>query len=186
MVKSMFNLFRKNRLPPVIQRAAGLQRDRDFNPPEPSFLETLFGYGSDGRIYVMDAADQRRLRPVFLPDPRAERNREISRRRAASAPRGWHDLPMAFADDPVPVSAPVTAPAPYDFAAAQSDLSPAARAFVGGAEPREFGPRIGPSPVVDALPGPPAAIVGDTARMLASSRWVTIPPRGVGDGRRGG
>src|ERR1700730_13856774 len=74
-------------LPPAVQDPAGLKIDADFAPPEPGFWQTLFGVGSDGRVYTMDAADHKRLRPIILRDPRAVRNEEIAaearRRRAA-------------------------------------------------------------------------------------------------------
>jgi hypothetical protein len=73
-------------LPPAVQGPVGLKVDSDF-APEPEFWRTLFGLGSDGKIYTLDASDAKRLRPVILRDPRAVRNEQIvaeaRRRRAA-------------------------------------------------------------------------------------------------------
>jgi hypothetical protein len=82
--------------PPAIQRPAGLKIDSDFAPPEPGFWQTLFGIGSDGRVYTMDAADHKRLRPVVLRDPRAIKNEAIAaaaRQRRASRSG---DLPITI------------------------------------------------------------------------------------------
>lgn len=84
-------------LPPAVQHAPGLQRDQDFNPPEAGVLERLFGIGSDGRVYTVSAADQRRLRPILLRDERALRNEAIARERAKR--RGDTPLPVNFAQD---------------------------------------------------------------------------------------
>jgi hypothetical protein len=89
----MLKLFRRA-LPPAVQGPGGLQRDQDFVPPERSFWRTLFGIGSDGRIYELDAGDAKRLRPQILRDPRALRNEEaVAAARRRRAARGDH-LPI--------------------------------------------------------------------------------------------
>jgi hypothetical protein len=82
-------------LPPSVQAPTGQQRDQDFTPPERSFWRILFGMGSDRKIYTIDAADAKRLRPVILRDPRAVRNEEI----AAEAQRR-----RAAREDPLPIT----------------------------------------------------------------------------------
>jgi hypothetical protein len=84
-------------LPPAVQDSTGLKIDADFAPEPPGFWVTLLGIGSDGRIYTMDGADHKRLRPIILRDPRAVRNEEIAAR--ARAARGGTDAPITIIGD---------------------------------------------------------------------------------------
>jgi hypothetical protein len=101
-------------LPPVAQGPAGLKVDSDFAPPEPGLLKTLFGWGSDGRLYEMSSADHKRLRPIILRDPRALRNEEIAAR--ARAARGGNAAPITIISDrefePALLQAEILPPAP--------------------------------------------------------------------------
>jgi hypothetical protein len=85
-------------LPSIAQDPAGLKIDSDFAPPVPGLLKTLFGWGSDGRLYEMSPADHKRLRPIILRDPRGLRNEEIAARRRA-ARRGGTDAPITIISD---------------------------------------------------------------------------------------
>jgi hypothetical protein len=71
-------------LPPAVQPPTGLRRDADFLPPERGFWSTLFGRGSDGRLYELPPEDQKRIRPVFLRSKRAVRNEQIASARQAA------------------------------------------------------------------------------------------------------
>jgi hypothetical protein len=114
-------------LPPVAQTSRGLERDADFRPPEPGFLETLFAWGSDGRRYEMDAADAKRLRPVFLKSERTIRNEKIALERARR--RGDAPLPVNFAQDAPPIDgnrgASVETAFPEAWGRNSSDAAPA-------------------------------------------------------------
>jgi hypothetical protein len=86
--------------PPAVQGSAGLKIDSDFAPPEPGFWQTLFGIGSDGRVYIMDAADHKRLRPIILRDPGSIRNEEVAAEaRQRRAARGGNHLPITIIGD---------------------------------------------------------------------------------------
>jgi hypothetical protein len=83
-------------LPSAVQAPAGLQRDQDFAPEQPSFWGTLFGIGSDGRVYTMDAADHKRLRPIILRDPRAIKNELTAAAARQRRARGGDYLPITI------------------------------------------------------------------------------------------
>jgi hypothetical protein len=82
---------------PSAQGPAGLKVDSDFAPPAPGLLKTLFGWGSDGRLYTLSSEDAKRLRPIILRDPRAVRNEEIAAR--ARAARGGPNAPITIIGD---------------------------------------------------------------------------------------
>jgi hypothetical protein len=83
--------------PLAVQAPIGLKVDADFNPPQPGFWGTLLGVGSDGKVYTMDAAAHKRLRPIILRDPRAVRNEEIAAAaRQRRADRGGDHLPITI------------------------------------------------------------------------------------------
>lgn len=128
-------------LPPAAQGPVGSRADQAWAAqPEPSILETLFGWGSDGKRYELPPADARRLRPILLPDLRAERNRKIAEQRRAAYARGERDpAPVSFAVD-APQQAPGTAPPQYDFMDSQPDMSPEAKSILSGVQTRKWGP----------------------------------------------
>lgn len=119
----MFNRIRKmiaaQGLPPAVQPARGLHADAAFNKPEPGILETLFGWGSDGRAYEMDAKDQRRLRPTYLKSERTIRNEQLAARRAAAVRREPAGPTIRALNDPEPLGGP--RPAPYSYKPGQAD-----------------------------------------------------------------
>jgi hypothetical protein len=106
---------------PAAQGPVGLKVDADFAPEQPGLLKTLFGWGSDARLYTLSSEDAKRLRPIILRDPRAIRNEEIvaaaRRRRAArdgdlpikiigGMPEEYEALPQAEILPPVPRPVP--------------------------------------------------------------------------------
>jgi hypothetical protein len=86
-------------LPPVAQGPAGLKVDSDFAPPEPGLLGTLFAWGSDGRVYTMDAADHKRLRPIILRSERAVKNEQAVAAARQRRARGENAAPITIISD---------------------------------------------------------------------------------------
>lgn len=169
--------FRKSSLPPAVQRPIGLQHDQGFAAPEPGIVEKFVGYWRGHAVYR-----ERAPKAIWIPDPRAERNRQIAAQRRAA--RG--EANPLWLDDGPPRMAGM-APAPYDFTTGQPDMSTEARALIGaGATEREFGPRYRETEpvIVDESARQAAQEIAATAAMLSGgSRWTVIPPRGS-DGRR--
>jgi hypothetical protein len=107
-------------LPPAVQDPAGLKIDSDFAPPEHGFLQTLLGRGSDGKIYELDAADHRKLRPIILRSERAVRNEQIAAEARQRRARGGDHLPITIIGDgefepalpPAKILPPVPRPVP--------------------------------------------------------------------------
>jgi len=114
-------LFRKSEWAPAVQSATGLQIDADFAAPTTTFgiLRAWF----NGRIYEMDEADQKRLRPVWVRDPRAVRNEQFKAERRAQRQRGSMIISLDDDDehDPYLPPAEIMPPAPRGGTAIPGD-----------------------------------------------------------------
>jgi len=79
--------------------------------------------GFNGRIYEMDEADQKRLRPVWVRDPRAVRNEQFKAERRAQRQRGSMIISLDDDDehDPYLPPAEIMPPAPRGGTAIPGD-----------------------------------------------------------------